>query len=68
MPAIREGTIVMFGIERPDIEVLDALLTGQVVQGGTLTQHAAQKTASIASCNLWPAGEQLGFRPDSKPG
>ena len=60
-PPGREGPVVMLGVEGPDIEVLDAVLPVDVVQGSTLAQRPAQQAAGIATGTARMAAEQLGL-------
>ena len=47
VPPGRDGPVRQLGIERPHVEVLDAVLAIGVVQGGTLAQGTAQQAALI---------------------
>ena len=49
-PPIRERPVAAFGVERPDVEVLDAIRSVQIVERSSLTQR--------------PAHEPPGVRPD----
>jgi hypothetical protein len=48
-PPGREGAIVVFGVERPDVEIFDAVLSVHKVQGSTLAYCTAQKAVGITS-------------------
>jgi hypothetical protein len=60
----------MLGVEGPNVEILDAVLPVQIVQGRALAQRPAQQPARIASCTLRVPSEQSGFnfsRENSEP-
>jgi hypothetical protein len=48
-PAVREGPIVMLGVKRPHVEVLDPGCPVQIVASGPLAQRPAQQPARIPS-------------------
>jgi len=64
-PPNREGPVVILSIERPDVEVLDAVLSIHVMQGSALAQGRAQgpaqETTGIPSGAVRIAPEELGL-------
>ena len=60
-PPSREGPAAMLGVERPDIEVLDAVFLVHIVQGSALAQRPAQETTGISSGAVRIPPEQLGL-------
>ena len=53
-PPIREWPVAALGVERPDVEVLDAIRSVQIVEGSPLTQRPAQSGRRSAP---HPAGD-----------
>jgi hypothetical protein len=60
-PARGKGPVVVLGVERPDVEVLDAGVFVHVVLGGSLTQCAGQQAASVPAGAGRVARKQHGF-------
>ncbi len=58
----------MLGVEGPDIEVLDAVLPVDVMQGSALAQGPAQQAAGIAAGTARTALEELGLNLGSQRG
>jgi hypothetical protein len=47
-PSVRERPIIAFGVERPDVEILDPVPAVHVKERGALAKRAAQKTSGVA--------------------
>src|ERR1017187_1237505 len=60
-PAVRKRAVAVRGVERPDVEILDAVLLVHVMEGGTLAQSPAQQSASVAPGSVWMAAKYSGL-------
>jgi len=60
-PPGRERPVVTLGVEGPDVEVLDAVLVVQIVQGSALAQRPAQQATGVSSGAVWIPPEQFGL-------
>jgi hypothetical protein len=67
-PPIREWPVAALGVERPDVEVLDAIRSVQIVEGSPLTQRPAHEPAGVAPRTPRVAREQSCFDIRSEVG
>src|SRR5258708_33104945 len=58
-PSVRERPIIAFGVERPDVEILDPVPAVHVVERGALAKRAAQKTPGVAPRAVRLARKQI---------
>jgi hypothetical protein len=60
-PPVREWPVAASGVERPDVEVLDAIRSVQIVEGSPLAQRPAHEPAGVAPRTPRVAREQSCF-------